>query len=122
PKLSSEFQQLLKWADAVRVLGIRANADTPDDAKRAREFGAEGIGLCRTEHMFMSQDRLPVVQQMILANTAEERQKALDKLLPMQREDFAGIFKEMKGLPVTIRLLDPPLHEFLPKHEDLIEE
>ncbi|HEY9791578.1 MAG TPA: pyruvate, phosphate dikinase [Candidatus Obscuribacterales bacterium] len=122
PKLSGEFLELLKWADNTRKLGIRTNADTPEDAKRAREFGAEGIGLCRTEHMFMSQDRLPVVQDMILSHTVEERQKALDKLLPFQRQDFIGIFKEMKGLPVTIRLLDPPLHEFLPKHDDLIEE
>jgi pyruvate,orthophosphate dikinase len=122
PKLSGEFDQLLKWADETRVLRIRTNADTPEDAKRAREFGAEGIGLCRTEHMFMSQDRLPAVQEMILSHTLDERQKALDKLLPMQREDFIGIFKEMNGLPVTIRLLDPPLHEFLPKKEELIEE
>ena len=122
PLLSGEFQKLLQWADKTRVLRIRANADTPEDAKRAREFGAEGIGLCRTEHMFMSQDRLPVVQEMILSHTKEERQKALDKLLPMQREDFIGIFKEMKGLPVTVRLLDPPLHEFLPKYEDLLVE
>jgi pyruvate,orthophosphate dikinase len=122
PKLSGEFQLLLEWADKTRKLKIRTNADTPEDAKRAREFGAEGVGLCRTEHMFMSQDRLPVVQQMILAHTKDERQKALDKLLPMQRQDFIGIFKEMKGLPVTIRLLDPPLHEFLPRHDDLVEE
>lgn len=122
PKLSGEFQQLLKWADETRQLRIRTNADTPEDARRAREFGAEGIGLCRTEHMFMSQDRLPVVQEMILSHTPEERQKALDKLLPMQKQDFVGIFKEMKGLPVTIRLLDPPLHEFLPKHDDLLVE
>jgi pyruvate, orthophosphate dikinase len=122
PQLSSAFQELLNWADKTRKLGIRTNADTPEDAKRAREFGAEGIGLCRTEHMFMSQDRLPVMQQMILANTLDERQKALDKLLPMQRQDFIGLFEEMKGLPVTIRLLDPPLHEFLPKHDALIEE
>jgi pyruvate,orthophosphate dikinase len=122
PKLSGEFQSLLKWADNTRRLRIRTNADTPDDAKRAREFGAEGIGLCRTEHMFMSQDRLPVVQEMILSHTVQERQKALDKLLPFQREDFIGIFREMKGLPVTIRLLDPPLHEFLPKHDDLLVE
>lgn len=122
PKLSEEFKSLLEWADKIRKLRIRTNADTPEDAKRAREFGAEGIGLCRTEHMFMSQDRLPVVQEMILSHTPQERQKALDKLLPFQREDFIGIFKEMKGLPVTIRLLDPPLHEFLPKHDDLLEE
>jgi pyruvate,orthophosphate dikinase len=122
PKLSSEFTELLSWADKTRKLKVRANADTPEDAKRAREFGAEGIGLCRTEHMFMSQDRLPVMQQMILAHDAAEREKALAKLLPMQKEDFVGIFKEMKGLPVTIRLLDPPLHEFLPKHQELVAE
>jgi pyruvate,orthophosphate dikinase len=122
PKLSDEFRTLLEWADKTRRLRIRTNADTPEDAQRAREFGAEGIGLCRTEHMFMSQDRLPVVQEMILSHTLDERQKALDKLLPFQREDFIGIFKAMKGLPVTIRLLDPPLHEFLPKHDDLLQE
>lgn len=122
PKIGEEFKTLLSWADEVRKLGIRANADTPEDALRAREFGAEGIGLCRTEHMFMAQDRLPVVQQMIMAKSAEERKAALDKLLPMQREDFKGILKAMQGLPVTIRLLDPPLHEFLPKLEELIEE
>jgi len=122
PKLSQEFNTLLEWADQTRVLGIRANADTPEDAKLARDFGAEGIGLCRTEHMFMSQDRLPVVQSMIMASSQGERQQALDQLLPMQRKDFKGIFRAMKGLPVTIRLLDPPLHEFLPKPEELIEQ
>ncbi len=122
PKLSDECLTLLKWADEVRVLKIRTNADTPEDAQRARDFGAEGIGLCRTEHMFMSQDRLPAVQEMIMSSTSAEREAALAKLLPMQREDFTGIFRAMKGLPVTIRLLDPPLHEFLPKFEDLIEE
>lgn len=122
PKLSPECLTLLKWADETRVLKIRTNADTPEDAKRARDFGAEGIGLCRTEHMFMSQDRLPAVQEMIMAASSSEREHALAKLLPMQREDFIGIFKVMNGLPVTIRLLDPPLHEFLPKYEDLIEE
>lgn len=122
PKLSEHFRTLLKWADEKRVLGIRANADTPEDAKVAREFGAQGIGLCRTEHMFMSQDRLPSVQEMIMSGNLEERKVALAKLLPMQREDFIGIFKAMNGLPVTIRLLDPPLHEFLPKLEHLIEE
>ncbi len=122
PKLGSEFRTLLSWADEVRRLGIRANADTPEDAKLARDFGAQGIGLCRTEHMFMSQDRLPVVQAMIMSETLEERKQALAKLLPMQREDFKGILKAMQGLPVTIRLLDPPLHEFLPKLEDLIEQ
>ncbi len=122
PKFSSEFKTLLEWADDVRVLRVRTNADTPEDAARAREFGAEGIGLCRTEHMFMSQDRLPVVQEMIMATSTPEREQALSKLLPMQREDFKGIFRAMQGLPVTIRLLDPPLHEFLPKYEDLVEQ
>ncbi|MBX9688804.1 MAG: pyruvate, phosphate dikinase [Candidatus Obscuribacterales bacterium] len=122
PKLSPECLTLLDWADQTRVLRIRTNADTPEDAKRARDFGAEGIGLCRTEHMFMSQDRLPAVQEMIMSSTPAEREKALSKLLPMQKEDFIGIFIAMNGLPVTIRLLDPPLHEFLPKHEELIEE
>lgn len=122
PRASKELEQLLKWADEVRVLKIRANGDTPEDAERARSFGAEGIGLCRTEHMFMGQDRLPIVQEMILADTFEERQAALDKLLPMQQGDFYGIFKAMEGLPVTIRLLDPPLHEFLPNLGDLLVE
>lgn len=122
PELTNEFTTLLAWANQTRKLGIRANADTPEDAKVAREFGAEGIGLCRTEHMFMSQDRLPSVREMIMAATTAEREKALAKLLPMQREDFKGIFEAMQGLPVTIRLLDPPLHEFLPKYEELIEE
>ncbi len=122
PSFSGEFSTLLKWADAERRLEVRTNADTPDDAKRAREFGAQGIGLCRTEHMFMSQDRLPVVQSMIMSGNKQDRMEALDKLLPMQREDFAGIFAAMDGLPVTIRLLDPPLHEFLPDLETLIEE
>lgn len=122
PKLSSEFKTLLTWADSLRKLRIRTNADTPADAQRAREFGAEGIGLCRTEHMFMSQDRLPAVQEMIMSGSKEEREVALKKLLPMQRQDFIDIFKAMDGLPVTIRLLDPPLHEFLPKYEELIEE
>jgi pyruvate,orthophosphate dikinase len=123
PKMDSqELKTLLSWADSVRKLGIRANADTPEDAMRAREFGAEGIGLARTEHMFMAQDRLPVVKEMIMAKTTEERRAALAKLLPMQREDFKGILKAMQGLPVTIRLLDPPLHEFLPKLEDLVEQ
>lgn len=122
PKLSDECLTLLKWADEVRVLRIRTNADTPEDAKRARDFGAEGIGLCRTEHMFMSQDRLPAVQEMIMSGSTNEREQALAKLLPMQREDFIGIFRAMDGLPVTIRLLDPPLHEFLPKYEELLVE
>jgi pyruvate,orthophosphate dikinase len=119
---SRHFKQLLDWADERQGLGVRANADTPEDAKLARNFGAVGIGLCRTEHMFMAQERLPVVQRMILADTKEARQKALDELLPMQREDFTGIFIAMNGLPVTIRLLDPPLHEFLPNLEELIAE
>jgi pyruvate,orthophosphate dikinase len=122
PVLSEEFKELLKWADEVRRLSVRANADTPLDAKVAREFGAEGIGLCRTEHMFMAQDRLPVVQEMIMAETKEEREKALARLLPFQQEDFEGILEAMEGLPVTIRLLDPPLHEFLPNAEELITE
>lgn len=122
PAISPDFKKLLKWADAYRTLGVRTNADTPEDAAKAREFGAEGIGLCRTEHMFMAEDRIQHVRAMILAETDEERKEALDKLLPMQRGDFEGIFKAMKGLPVTIRLLDPPLHEFLPNFTDLSVE
>ncbi|GAB6158086.1 pyruvate, phosphate dikinase [Desulfotomaculum varum] len=122
PELSAEFQKLLQWADEIRTLGVRANADTPEDAAKAREFGAEGIGLTRTEHMFMAQDRLPIVQQMILAADPEERAAALAKLLPMQEGDFYGILKAMAGLPVCIRLLDPPLHEFLPNGEELAVE
>jgi pyruvate,orthophosphate dikinase len=122
PELSEEFRVLLEWADEIRVLGVRANADTPQDAQRARQFGAEGIGLCRTEHMFMAPERVPIVQAMILAETPEERRQALDQLLPMQQGDFYGILKAMDGLPVTIRLLDPPLHEFLPNTEELAVE
>ena len=122
PELSNEFKELLMWADEVRRLGVRANADTPEAAKKAREFGAEGIGLCRTERMFNQPDRLPVVREMIMATTEEERRKALEKLLPFQLNDFIEIFKVMKGLPVTVRLLDPPLHEFLPPAEELITE
>lgn len=122
PELGEEFQTLLAWADEVKVLGVRANADTPEDAARARAFGATGIGLCRTEHMFMAPDRLPHVQQMILAATGEERDRALAALLPMQQGDFEGIFRAMAGYPVTIRLLDPPLHEFLPNAEELAVE
>ncbi len=118
PSINDDFRVILEWADGFRRLGVRANGDTPDDATKAREFGAEGIGLCRTEHMFMAQDRLPVVQEMILATTTEDRKKALAKLLPFQQSDFEGIFEAMEGLPVTIRLLDPPLHEFLPKLEE----
>ena len=115
PGVSEELKTLLLWADKIRKLGVRANADTPEDAKRALELGACGIGLCRTEHMFMQQERLPWVQKMIMADNQIERQEALNKLLPFQKEDFKKIFKVMEGLPVTIRLLDPPLHEFLPK-------
>ena len=115
PKLSGDFATVMKWADKYRTLGIRTNADSPADAKRARDFGAEGIGLCRTEHMFFEGDRLLNMREMILAETQEDRQKALKKLLPAQRKDFEGIFKAMKGLPVTVRLLDPPLHEFVPQ-------
>ncbi|MFZ5645426.1 MAG: pyruvate, phosphate dikinase [Bacillota bacterium] len=122
PELSDEFRTLLQWADEYRTLGVRANADNPEDSAKAREFGAEGIGLTRTEHMFMALDRLPIVQEMILAGSLEERQEALSKLLPMQRDDFYGILKAMEGLPVTIRLLDPPLHEFLPNAEELVVE
>ena len=122
PILTAEFQELLGWADKVRTLQVRTNADNPEDSAKAREFGAEGIGLCRTEHMFMAQDRLPAVQEMILAESEEERRTALAKILPMQKSDFIGIFKAMEGLPVTIRLLDPPLHEFLPDMEELTVE
>jgi len=122
PELSDEFKKLMEWADEIRTLGVRANADTPEDARLARELGAEGVGLCRTEHMFFGEERLPYVQKMILADNKEEREKVLEKLEPMQKEDFKGILKEMEGLPVIIRLLDPPLHEFLPNYEDLLLE
>jgi pyruvate,orthophosphate dikinase len=122
PKLSGDFAKLMKWADKARKLKVRTNADTPHDSKLAREFGAEGIGLCRTEHMFFEGDRIKAVREMILAHDLDGRKKALAKIEPMQREDFIGIFKEMKGLPVTIRLLDPPLHEFLPHNEKEINE
>ncbi len=115
PKLSSGFATLMKWADEFRRLGIRTNADTPEDAGRAREFGAEGIGLCRTEHMFFDESRITVVREMILASDEADRRAALARLLPYQRDDFEGIFAAMKGWPVTVRLLDPPLHEFLPQ-------
>ncbi len=114
--------KLLKWADDFRTLGVWTNADYPQDAERARRYGAEGIGLCRTEHMFFETHRLPYVQQMILAQSAEERAEPLSKLLPFQREDFRGLFKAMNGLPVTIRLIDPPLHEFLPSHDELLHD
>ena len=118
-EFSEEMSTLLAWADEVAELKVMANADTPEDAIRARQFGAKGIGLVRTERMFNSTDRLPIMQEMILAETAEERQIALDRLLPIQRSDFKGIFKAMKGLPVTVRLLDPPMHEFLPTASQL---
>jgi pyruvate, orthophosphate dikinase len=120
PMLSAECEELLAWADEVRRLQVRTNADTPEDAKKARAFGAEGIGLCRTEHMFMDAGRLPVMQKMIMAETLAERKEALEELLPMQKEDFVGLFRAMEGLPVTIRLLDPPLHEFVPDLEELV--
>ncbi len=122
PKMSKEFETLLSWANEIKRLGVYANADTPEDAKKARELGAEGIGLTRTEHMFMEQDRLPIVQKMIMADNKESRDEALEKLLPVQKGDFLGILEAMEGLPVIIRLLDPPLHEFLPNLEDTLIE
>jgi pyruvate,orthophosphate dikinase len=128
PTLSKELELVLEWADTEGVdrkthrTGVRANADTPHDARKAREFGAEGIGLVRTEHMFFGDDRIPIVREMIMARDRESRQAAVARLLPFQREDFVGIFTAMHGFPVTIRLLDPPLHEFLPKYEDVLEE
>ena len=134
PEFPPAYSILMKWADGMRRLGIRTNADTPQDARKAREFGAEGIGLCRTEHMFFTdfehpekgQERQRAIQEMILADTKEARVKALDKLLPFQRRDFVGIFKAMDGFPVTIRLIDPPLHEFVPhdraKQEELAKD
>ncbi len=117
PSLNQDFQTLMSWVDEFRTIGVRTNADTPLDSKVARGFGAEGIGLCRTEHMFFEADRIDAVREMILADTLDARERALEKILPMQKSDFKGIFREMKGLPVTIRLLDPPLHEFIP-HTD----
>jgi pyruvate,orthophosphate dikinase len=122
PAIDENFGTILGWADDVRRLRVRANADTPEDAAKAREFGAEGIGLCRTEHMFMAEDRLPIVREMIMARDEEERRSALERLLPMQQGDFEGIFEAMAGFPVTIRLLDPPLHEFLPSLEEATSE
>ncbi|MEM2106244.1 MAG: pyruvate, phosphate dikinase [Candidatus Bathyarchaeia archaeon] len=122
PELPKELEEILKWADEKRRLGVRANADTPEDARKARELGAEGIGLCRTERMFNAVDRLPIVQKMILAESEQERKEYLLKLLPIQKNDFIEIFKSMNGLPVTVRLLDPPLHEFLPSLEGLLLE
>ncbi|TMK33476.1 MAG: pyruvate, phosphate dikinase [Actinobacteria bacterium] len=122
PRVNDDLETILEWGDEHRRLKVRANADTPEDAAKAREFGAQGIGLCRTEHMFMAQDRLPVVQDMIMAEDEKCRRAALDQLLPMQQSDFEGIFEAMAGLPVTIRLLDPPLHEFLPDEEHAKDE
>ena len=122
PQIDENFQTLLGWADELRRMRVRANADTPEDAAKAREFGAEGIGLCRTEHMFMAEERLPLVRAMILASSEDERRAALEKLLPHQQQDFEGILAAMAGLPVTIRLLDPPLHEFLPPLEEADSE
>jgi pyruvate,orthophosphate dikinase len=121
PEVDPRFDTLLQWCDKLRTLGVRANADTPEDARRARAFGAEGVGLCRTEHMFMAADRQPKMQRMIMADDEAGRRAALDQLLPLQQEDFEGIFEAMERLPITIRLLDPPLHEFMPDPEDLPE-
>ena len=122
PKITGEFEELLKWADEIRVIGVRANADTPEDAKKALDYGAEGIGLARTEHMFLGPERVQVVREMVMARTAEERKKALEKLIPLQKNDFKELLKVMDGKPVIIRLLDPPLHEFLPRYEQLVKE
>jgi pyruvate,orthophosphate dikinase len=122
PQINEDLEAVLAWADDFRALKVRANADTPEHAAKAREFGAQGIGLCRTEHMFMAEDRLPIVREMIMASGEDERRSALERLLPMQQSDFEGIFEAMQGLPVTIRLLDPPLHEFLPPLEEATDE
>jgi len=122
PQVNDDLETVLVWGDDYRRLKVRANADTPEDAAKAREFGAQGIGLCRTEHMFMAEDRLPVVREMIMADNEDGRRKALDRLLPMQQGDFEAIFEAMAGLPVTIRLLDPPLHEFLPAPEQATDD
>ena len=121
PGVDAHFETVLGWCDELRTLGVRANADTPEDARRAREFGAEGIGLCRTEHMFMATDRLPKMQRMVMADDEAGRRAALDELLPLQQADFEGLFEAMTGFPVAIRLLDPPLHEFLPDRDELVE-
>ena len=120
--VSGNFAKFMEWADRYRQMEVRTNADTPKDAKQAYEFGAQGIGLCRTEHMFFAPERIAAIREMIVSKTKEQREKALDKILPMQREDFEGLFREMKGLPVTIRLLDPPLHEFLPHTDEEIAD
>jgi pyruvate,orthophosphate dikinase len=122
PEVDENFETVLEWADDARTLGVRTNADNPADAGKARAFGAEGIGLCRTEHMFMAEDRVPKMRAMIMAESEEDRRAALKELLPLQQEDFEGLFEEMAGLPVTIRLLDPPLHEFLPGLEEVAQE
>jgi pyruvate,orthophosphate dikinase len=122
PEISGEFGELMKWVDGFKRLKVKANADIPRDAEVARKFGAEGIGLCRTEHMFFKPERIMAVREMILAETLEERKKALNKILPYQKEDFKGLFKVMSGLPIIIRLLDPPLHEFLPQEEKDIKD
>jgi pyruvate,orthophosphate dikinase len=121
PELDDMFRQFMEWVDNFRELGVRTNADTPTDSATARSFGAEGIGLCRTEHMFFGEERIDVVRQMIIAGTTEQRKEALKKILPMQREDFVGVFRAMDGFPVTVRLLDPPLHEFLPDEPEEVE-
>src|SRR5205823_133993 len=118
-KIWKAFEAYMEAADAARCLGVRANADTLDQATNARAYGAEGIGLCRTEHMFLGEERVAAVRKMIFASTEDEEREAYDALLPLQRGDFVGIFQAMDGLPVTVRLLDPPLHEFLPNHVDL---
>ena len=122
PEISGDFGEFMTWADEMRELGIRANADTPKDAEQARKFGAEGIGLCRTEHMFFEENRIFHFRQMITADTEEKRTNALNEILPYQRDDFAGLFRAMEGNPVIIRFLDPPLHEFLPQKEEEIKE
>src|SRR6202012_4799262 len=122
PALSGDFGTLMGWADKCRRMGVRANAETPLDAETARKFGAEGIGLCRTEHMFFDPQRIGAVRQMIMASSLGDRREALSRLLPFQREDFRQLFTIMAGLPVTIRLLDPPLHEFLPHADQEMQE
>lgn len=120
PTMDENFNKLFAWVDGIKLLGVRANADTPADVAKALELGAEGVGLCRTEHMFMDPERLPWVQKMIVAGTSEARKEALSKLLPMQYSDFYAMFKALGEKSMTIRLLDPPLHEFLPDKEELI--
>ena len=122
PELTGDFATLMEWADGVRRMKVRTNADTPNDAAQARKFGAEGIGLCRTEHMFFDATRIMAMREMIVSPDESGRRTALAKLLPMQRQDFVELFEIMAGLPVTIRLLDPPLHEFLPHHDEEINE